>query len=346
MLFGLAACTTTPAPTPAPQPPAGGDATPEPPAHTGPAQIVRIGHVSAPHTARNLAVVALADYVMEQLPGVFDIQVFPAGMLGTALEMGQGLQTGALELTVQGAGAFGGFEPAVGAVEVPGVWPGERDQVRQLIAESYIPHIREVMDHVGMRMMDYWFEEFVTIGSTVPIRTLEDFPGVRIRTMASPTQLAIMEALGGTPLPMDPGEIYQGILTGVVDGTHNGFTMIFSNMLHEVINYITASNHALAGVYLVASLEWWNNLHPDHQAVFMSGLYVAREVFEAAILEELGAAQLAFATHDVEVIQLSAEERARWMEVLAPVAQIYFDQTPLGEDLVEFIRSESQRLFG
>jgi len=354
LIFGLVAC-AAPSPTPAPPapPPATGtdptpeptDGPPEPP--PGSPRIVRLGHVSPTHSARHLATVAMAEYVMNALPGWYDIEVFSAGMLGTSLEMIQGLQTGAMEMTTQGAGMFGGFEAAVGAVEVPGLWPGERAQVRQLIQEAFIPYMADVMAPVGMKVFDYWFEEFVTLGTTVPIRELADFDGVRIRTMASPTQLAIAERLGFTALPMDAGEIYQGILTGVVDGTHNGHTMIFANMIHEVINYITNSNHVLAGVYTVVSLEWWESMSPMEHEVWFSAREVARAVFEEAILLEIGDALVAFAEHNVEVIDLDPAERALWMETLAPVADLYIDMNPaLHQAIIDHIRAESARLFG
>ena len=343
LVVGLVACAGQPVATPAP-PPTGGGTTPAetPDAPAGPAMVVRIGHVSPTHTARHIGMLALQEYVMEALPGQVDIQIFPAAQLGPALELAQGLQTGSLEIALMGAGFMGGFEPALGIVDVPGIWPASEDAVIALMEEALIPELRYTLDHTGMRLLDYWFEEFIVYGSTVPLRTLADFHGVRIRTIPNPIQMAMVEALGATPVAMDPGELYQGLLTGIVDGNGNPLSFMAGNMLQEVHNYLTLSFHGIGGNYISASLQWWESLPTEWQEIFLRGIDAGRAAALAAMQIEAQDAWDAYVEAGVTFIELDPAERERWMEALAPVADVYVEMTGR-QDILDLVRAETAR---
>jgi len=343
LIAGLAAC-ASPAPQAPTPPPAGGGDTPAatPEAPTGPAMVIRIGHVSPPHTARHIGLVALQEYVEAALPGQVDIQIFPAAQLGPALELAQGLQTGSLEIALMGAGFMGGFEPALGIVDVPGIWPASEQAVIDIMEEALIPALRYELDHTGMRLLDYWFEEFIVYGSTIPLRTLEDFRGARIRTIPNPIQMAMVENLGGTPVAMDPGEMYQALLTGIVDGNGNPLSFMAGNMLQEVHNYLTLSFHGIGGNYISASLAWWNSLPAEWQEIFMRGIDVARAAALEAIQVEAQAAWDAYVAEGVTFIELDPAERERWMNALAPVADVFVELTGR-QDILDLVVAETAR---
>ena len=50
---------------------------------------------------------------------------------------------------------------------------------------------------------------------------INDLKGKKIRSMPSSTSMAMIEAMGGSPVPMSAGETYTSLQQGIVDGAEN-----------------------------------------------------------------------------------------------------------------------------
>jgi TRAP-type C4-dicarboxylate transport system substrate-binding protein len=149
-----------------------------------------------------------------------------------------------------------------------------------------------------------------------PIRVLDDFKGMKIRT---PTALtgSLLEALGATPIGMPANEIYQNMSSKVVDG----FTMPFEALppfrLHEVSKHHTE-------VWISGSAAF---------AMFMNkAKYAALPADVRQVLDETTARQSYWkqigvswdkaevsgrqvvAEHKNDIYTLPPDERRRWRE--------------------------------
>ena len=98
-----------------------------------------------------------------------------------------------------------------------------------------------------------------------PVRSVEDLDGMKIRTMASPVAVAMMEALGGTGVPIAWGELYNALGTGVVDGAENNHPSLVSMKFYEVSKYYTVDEHARIPDILIVSKKVMDQLSPEQQ---------------------------------------------------------------------------------
>ena len=124
-----------------------------------------------------------------------------------------------------------------------------------------------------------------------PIAGEPAFDGRRIRGTVS--YHPMIEALGGTGVVMDGGEVYSALQTGVVDGAAWGTTGALDFKWNEVAGYIADPVFGQVGVMILANLDAWTALSDEERAA-IEGAAVALEDesiarFDALAEEELTA---------------------------------------------------------
>ncbi len=96
-----------------------------------------------------------------------------------------------------------------------------------------------------------------------PIRTLEDFKGLRLR-FASPTVRDLVQALGATPVGVPPTEIAEQLQKGTIDGTfidYGGAGIAFR--LGGIVKYSTELYAYVTSFGVGMNEDFWNKLPPD-----------------------------------------------------------------------------------
>jgi TRAP-type C4-dicarboxylate transport system substrate-binding protein len=103
--------------------------------------------------------------------------------------------------------------------------------------------------------------------SNKPLRTLEDFRGIKIRLQPSETHLATFRALGANPVAMDIKEVYRALQQADIDAEENPFSAIYANKFFEVQKYLSDSGHILDLIVFIASKKALMRLRPAEQEV-------------------------------------------------------------------------------
>ena len=88
----------------------------------------------------------------------------------------------------------------------------------------------------------------------------DDFLGLKMRIQSSKVLEAEMNALGAVPQVMAFSEVYQALQTGVVDGTENPPSNMFTQKMNEVQNHATVSNHGYLGYAVIVNKKFWDEL--------------------------------------------------------------------------------------
>jgi len=100
-----------------------------------------------------------------------------------------------------------------------------------------------------------------------PIRTIEDFKGLKIRTLGN--MALYMKDLGATPVSMPINDLYSALDKGVVDATLNNTHVLAAWKFADVIKYLTPWVWRTGGAWGVhMNLKVWNGLSPETQKIF------------------------------------------------------------------------------
>ena len=158
------------------------------------------------------------------------------------------------------------------------------------------------------------------------VETMEDLKDLRIRT-PSPAVSDMLSFLGATPQGLPPGEVYENLQRGVLDGTVFPWDPVKSFGLNEVLQY-----HLDAGVYTVSFFfvmneRSYDRLSPAAQAcidTYSGDELVAKFGDWWDAWDAPGRQQAIDAGH--VITELSDEERARWREALQPMMDAYLQK--------------------
>lgn len=179
------------------------------------------------------------------------------------------------------------------------------------------------------------------------VETMEDMKGLRIRT-PSPAVSEMLTFLGATPQGLPPGEVYESLQRGVIDGTVFPWDPVKSFGLNEVLKYHLDIGAYTVSFFYVMNEKSYNALSADAQACidkYSGDDLVAKFGTWWDEWDAPGRQEAIDAGH--EISELSPEERARWRETLTPMIESYLD-TLEGEgiDDARQIYARMQELIG
>jgi tripartite ATP-independent transporter DctP family solute receptor len=100
-----------------------------------------------------------------------------------------------------------------------------------------------------------------------PIETPADLAGMKIRVQKSIMSMRMVEAMGGSPTPIDWGELYTSLDQGVVDGAENNPPSFRTSRHYEVCPYYSLDEHTCLPDIVVISTKVWASLTEEQQRV-------------------------------------------------------------------------------
>jgi len=206
------------------------------------------------------AVEGMAAALLAASDGRLRMKVFPGGQLGEERDT--------LELTIFGGLDFNRVNLApLNAIASETIVPTLpflfRDEAHMRAAMDSQPGARileSLAAHglVGLCFYDSGARSFYTKGRA--IHSPDDLKGLKIRVQNSDLFVSMVEALGADATPMAYGEVYQGLLQGVVDGAENNWPSYQSSRHFEAAPIYSLTRHVMAPEVLVMSARRWRKL--------------------------------------------------------------------------------------
>lgn len=302
---------------------------------------INYGHGFMPDTPHHQSAVKFKEMVEAKSNGRVVVEIFPAGQLGSAREMFEGLQLGTQEMALLPTARISGFAPELQLLDLPFLFP-DRETAYKIFDGEIGDMLLATLERSGVKGVAIYEDGFKHFTSNKPLATLEDFKGQKFRTMESPLIMEQFKALGANPTPLDFNELYNALQQGVVDGQENPLVTIASMKFYEVQKYLLLSEHAYLGHVLMFSKNWFDSLPQDIQQLLVE---TGRELAawqRQAVAEEEQVYLQTIRDSGVEIITLSDEERAKMKEVTRPVHKVVEDV--VGKDLLEKTYAEIERL--
>lgn len=98
--------------------------------------------------------------------------------------------------------------------------------------------------------------------------TMSETPkGLMLRIQSSRVLEAQMRSVGAPPQVMAFSEVYQATQTGVVDGSENTLSNIFTQKHHEVQKFLTLADHGYIGYAVITNKKFREELPADLRGI-------------------------------------------------------------------------------
>lgn len=298
--------------------------------------VIKFSHVVAPDTPKGKAAEKFKQLAEEKTKGAVKVEVFPNSTLYKDKEEMEALQMGAVQMLAPSLAKFGPlgvkeFE----AFDLPYIFRNY-DDLHKVTQGEVGAGLLAKLEAKGVKGLAYWDNGFKIMSANKPLKTADDFKGLKMRIQSSKVLEAEMRALGANPQVLPFSETYQALQTGVVDGTENPPSNLYTQKMHEVQKNASITNHGYLGYAVIAHKGFWDKLPEDVRKSLDEALKESTDYANQIAKEENDKALEAVkASGKTEVYQPTEDEVKALQKALSPVHTEMSER--IGKDLINSI---------
>ena len=303
-------------------------------------QIIRIGHNQSTNHPTHTGLLAFEEYIEGELGDKYDIQIFPSELLGSQNEMVQLTQTGAITFCVASNSLLETFSDNYTLFNLPYLFASPEAYHASMDDPNIVGPIFESTMHAGFEAvtwLDAGTRNFYTINT--PIETPEDLRGLKIRVQQSPTNVRMMELLGGSATPMGFGDVYTALQSQMLDGAENNELALTDNGHGDICKYYSYTMHQMIPDILIGNLDFMEGLSEEERAIFDEGFQILnqtqRDAWETAVEEAKEKAE------NEQGVNFSYPDITPFQEAVAPMHDEMLEDYPDLAPIYELIQEHN-----
>ncbi len=303
--------------------------------------VIKFSHVVATDTPKGQAAERFKALAEKATNGRVKIEVYPNSQLYKDKEELEALQLGAVQMLAPSLAKFGPLGVKEFEVfDLPYLFPNKEALYR--VTEGAVgKSLFAKLDTKGIVGLAYWDNGFKIMSANKPLKMPADFKGLKLRIQASKVLDAQMRALGANPQVLAFSEVYQALQTGVVDGTENPPSNMYTQKMHEVQKHVTVSNHGYLGYAVIVNKKFWDGLPADIRTSLTKAMAEATTYEKAIAQRDNNMALDAIRKAGKTTIHMqTSQEQAAWRAALAPVHKDM--EGRIGKELVAAITAAAK----
>lgn len=258
--------------------------------------------------------------------GRVSVEVYPYGQLGTSSQLTELAQLGSIQFTMASPGHLGAVIPEVQLFSQHFLFSDDEGINQQILANNQPLYdtLGEAYRERNLHLLSIFQEGWMAWTANRELTTPDDFKGLKIRTMNSPLLIKAYELYGANPTTMSYSEVYSGLQLKMIDAQANPVFAIQEMAFHEVQSHMTLGRHLPFIATVAANQQFFDGLsEEDRQLVQEVRAEVDAVIFD--FQRELNAERLELIRNnsDIEIVELSEEQRAAFREASQPIRDEY-----------------------
>jgi len=197
---------------------------------------IKLSYPVAKDNPVGLGVTRFAEIVSEKSGGKIKVTGYSDAQLGAEIQTMSSARGGVLEMTLVSTAGAAGAVKEFSVFDLPFLFSDETE------ADAVVdgPVGKLLLDKLkdkGLTGLCYWEYGFRNItNSKRPIEKLEDFSGLKLRTVQNRVYLDVLNTLGATPTPMPFPEVFGALESKAIDGQEAPVAAVLSSRFYEVQN--------------------------------------------------------------------------------------------------------------
>lgn len=305
--------------------------------------VIKFSHVVASDTPKGKAAERFKELAEKGTKGRVKVELYPNSTLYKDKEELEALQLGAVQMLAPSLAKFGPlgvkeFE----LFDLPYIFPG-KDVLYRVTEGPIGKSLLSKLDSKGIVGLAFWDNGFKVMSSNKPIHLPTDLRGQKLRIQSSKVLDAQMRALGANPQVLAFSEVYQALQTGVVDGTENPPSNLYTQKMHEVQKHVTVTQHGYLGYAVIVNKKFWDGLPADIRGELDSAMKQATKYANAIAQQENDNSLEAVKKSGKSIVYVPTDaEKFEWRKALLPVQKEM--ESRIGKDLISSVNKEAAAL--
>ena len=295
---------------------------------------IQLSHDLPEDTPQHMGSLKFKEIVESNSGGEIQVEVFPAGQLGSDIETVELMQVGSIQASLVPTAKLSGFDPTLQIADLPFLFPSK--EVCYCVLDSDVgDRLLSGLENIGLYGAAFWESGFKQLTADKPIRRPEDYKGLKIRVMESPILIEQFKAMGANAIPINFSEVYNALQQGVVDGQENPLVSITKMRFYEVQDYMTLSYHGYLGYAFLFSKIFWDELSPEQQTLLKNAAVEAAQYERQLTADMENGFIQTIKESGTEVIELTDEERKAFEDATKSVHEKFADS--IGQENLDMV---------
>ncbi len=306
-------------------------------AHAAEAKVrIKIATVGNPGDGLTGALNYFTQNIGKETNGAVAGEVFVSSQLGSYTDYIDGLRMGSIQMAEIDSSVLSTLAPKFSIFGIPYV-ASSPEGLRKALAGKAADILNKDLDENGGLVVLGWIVRPArnVYGSKMPIKSVADMKGLKIRTMQSPPMLKAMSLLGANPTPIPTNERYLALQTKVVDAAENNLVEIYNAKEYEVTKYLSLTEHIVAPSCIVVSKKYLNGLSAENRAAVIK---VGRAAGEAG--SEIDATLVKIARENLGtkggMVINEVADKGEFIKKVAPLREEY--KAKIGSELFDLLQ--------
>ena len=231
-----------------------------------------------------------AQRALEITEGKLSIDYHPNGEMGGDLDLIRQMKANKIQIVVCQTAPVVSFVPEMAVFDLPMVFSEyDADRIDAVLngQNDFTSRLSKAYEDAGFHLLGFLQDgTYRLTTSNRPLNTLDDFKGLRIRTMENSNQMAFWSALGANPTPLAWADVYDALESVRVDAQENAVDTISGAYLQNVQKYLACTDHVLYCNQICINKDAWNSLDPAYRAAIQQAASEAIE-YMRPLLEDV-----------------------------------------------------------
>ncbi len=273
-----------------------------------------------------------AELAKEYTDGTVNIEVYANAALCDEASSIDQVMAGTLDFSRVNTNTMAPVVDEFGAFGMPYLFSSTEAKYKALDGEAGQKafSILEGYNMVGLDFYEAGSRNFYTTDKQ--ITSVADLKGMKIRVQQTEVAISMVQALGAEATPMDYGEVFQGLQTGIVDGAENDFVSYYTSGHYEVAKNFTLDGHMAPPALVICSKKAWDSMTPAQQEGVKKASREAAEWQRQAMQDYQEESRKKCEESGCQIIEVDVKE---FQDAVASV----YDEYPQYKELVDLIRA-------
>lgn len=243
---------------------------------------IRLAHNQAAGSEIADSIAKFSEFVAEDDSMNLDVNIYASGVLGSEKEEIEMVQAGILDMAKVSSNTLGQFEDRYSIFAVPYLFVDQDHYYTAMEKSQAVKDLFMSTEDQGYIAIGYYAngarnfylkEDAVCDNPSV-------LKGKKIRSMPSSTSMEMIQAMGGSPVPMAGSETYTALQQGIVDGAENTELALTVDAHEDLVSSYTYTEHQYSPDIYIISTKKWNSLTKEQQDYLVECLEKTNENFK------------------------------------------------------------------
>lgn len=283
-----------------------------------------------------------AESVEKMSGGRIAIEILPIGAVVPHTETLEAVGSNILQGHMTDPSYFAGQNPAFAMMgNLVGAWSDPFELLGFMQTGGGNELYSELVEPYGVHFLGAAATEPEAFVSSVPIRSVEDLKGVKLRAPEGMVY-EIFQKAGASPVALPGSEVFTALDKGVVDAAD--YTVFAANQaqgLNDIAHYpLYPGFHSLPLIDISINKEIWDGLPEDLQAILNASVdeFILNHIYSVRKLDAEAVTE-AKKNPDIEIINWSPEERAKFRRIAQEEWQNWADRNEMTQRYYDAVTS-------